>query len=341
MLISQKQLSVKTQELQNKVQLLYQTPIDKYEKIIFQYEQKLQNILNLFKPNIICKYDDERLYQYICQSRFTEYQQLKYLGKSFYIKQKSDRFIEIDPILVNATDDEIEKFKNKIECLQNEILSKNNLQEVFTTQQELYQLQNDLNLIQFSKQHNTNQFPIFDSIYQDTTKDYFLENKHVILKKLYESKKFIHLFEHKTYFSIYDIIDWENIEYNAIIDKNRISQEINIKNNHLDQLDAIFVKTDLRYNYDLFLQIYRGSSFNKQENIFNVIGKVNHNTIEWNLPNHLYDISPFVITKAKAGLTKNSNWDVIGFIESIKEWTIKQIILHNNIKGLIEFLNNN
>lgn len=321
------QKSKNFQDLQQKLQKTLQTSFCKYENAILRYEEFVAKILSLFTPNIVCKYNDDELYNAICNCRFNDYKQRQIFGQSFYEKKANGRFIEIDASLINASEIDIEMIKYEITLL-----------EKGDNQTKIFQLKSMLSLIEYAKIHKTSQYPCFDLVYNHPPQDFVIQNKKSILERLYKDKKFMYFFEKKTSFSIYDLIDWQNIKSLATFDARQFCECIKeYSMQDRKELKNKIFGIDEVFNFTKLIGIYESSSFNKKAEVVNVIGSMQNKKIDWRLNENFYKISIFTMIKASKSLKNEKNsWDVDAFENAIKEWSVKEECLKNNIEGLSE-----
>jgi len=349
MMIVTKKINQAFQNIQKDLEERSQESFCKYENTILQYEKFVSEVFKLLKPNIVCKYNDDELYDEICKEKFNNYQQYKLFGVSFYKKIENGRFIEIEEPLINATEPEIEKIKQDIELLKQdiELLKQENknlnlklkddpiIKLITKLNNDILNLQKDLMFITYSKEHKTNQYPLFDYIYHNPSKEFILENKNAILTKLYQCKGFTYWFEKKTSFNIYELIDWDNIEFLATFDKEQLCESI--KNNRPREkiLHKDLLEINEQFNFQKLVQVYESSSYNKKGEFVNVIGNINNNKIDWKLNKNYYDINIFTMIKASKSLINEKNsWDIVAFENAIKEWRMKGFCLERNIQAL-------
>lgn len=344
------QSSVSFIEKKQQIEQLAQMPLDKMEQQIFYLENNFTKILSMFEPRVKLKGTPDEFCEKLCKIVFTPREQERIFGKKF-VKKVCVFRVDITAD-ANKTQEDIDNLKDKINAAEQLLKDK---KDNWEAQQDLVHYTKELEQIteakKYFEKHNTTIKEVFEDKPTAIDKQYIKDNLLTIAINLLQEKGFQYLFS-KSPYSIYELIDWDNIDNEANFDKQKVIKAISIfiqegQENFNKVAHCLYYRPEYEgWIYNTFIKLYCSSSYNSAKEKYNTIGSLQNVggqiTIKWKLDDYLYKISPFVMFKSKHALVnEEASWDRISFEEEVKQWGIKQKILIENLSGLRKWLEKN
>ena len=271
------QKSVSFLEKKQQIEQLAQKPLDPIEQQIVYLENNFAKILSMFVPRVKLKDTPDEFCEKLCKIVFTPREQERIFGKKF-VRKEIVKNIDLKEYIA-TTQEEVDKIQKEIDTLTKEIETQNNPVIGLSLTNAKIKLGAITEAKKYFEAHKTSIKEVFEDKPIAIDKQYIKDNILAIAINLLQEKGFQYLFS-KSPYSIYELIDWENIDNEASFDKQKVIEAISIfiqegQKNFDKILYCLYYKKEYEeWIYSTFIKLYDSSGFNSAKERYNKIGNL-------------------------------------------------------------------